>query len=115
MLILDFCRVSMRCSTRLEDRTFVKFIPLFLLFFLFHEIMESWQHPKIDKKKIEVSKIHRTRRRLVSLPSVIKNFTIEFSLSFFSSAHRIPKSDPFEIEANETLKLNHVIKASYYV
>lgn len=62
MLILDFCRVSMRCSTRLEDRTFVKFIPLFLLFFLFHEIMESWQHPKIDKKKIEVSPYEKTTR-----------------------------------------------------
>lgn len=62
MLILDFCRVSMRCSTRLEDRTFVKFIPLFLLFFLFHEIMELWQHPKIDKKKIEVSPYEKTTR-----------------------------------------------------
>lgn len=62
MLILDFCRVSTRCSTRLEDRTFVKFIPLFLLFFLFHEIMESWQHPKIDKKKIEVSPYEKTTR-----------------------------------------------------
>lgn len=65
MLILDFCRVSMRCSTRLEDRTFVKFIPLFLLFFLFHEIMESWQHPKIDKKKnrsVENSPYEKTTR-----------------------------------------------------
>lgn len=62
MLILNFCRVSTRCSTRFEDRTFVKFIPLFLLFFLFHEIMESWQHPKIDKKKIEVSPYEKTTR-----------------------------------------------------
>lgn len=65
MLILDFCRVSTRCSTRLENRTFVKFIPLFLLFFLFHEIMESWQHPKIDKKKnrsVENSPYEKTTR-----------------------------------------------------
>lgn len=70
--------------------------------------MESWRHPKIDKKKnrsIGNSLYEKTTRIFA-----IKNFTIEFSLP----THRTPKSDPFEIVASETLELNHVIEASYY-
>lgn len=109
MLILDFCRVSTRCSTRLEDRErLIKFIPLPFPFFFFVPRMESWRHPKIDKKKnrsIGNSLYEKTTRIFA-----IKNFTIEFSLP----THRTPKSDPFEIVASETLELNHVIEASYY-
>lgn len=48
MLILDFCRVSTRCSTRLEDRErLIKFIPLPFPFFFF--LFREWNHGDIQK------------------------------------------------------------------
>ena len=48
MLILDFCRVSTRCSTRLEDRErLIKFIPLPFPFFFF--FFREWNHGDIQK------------------------------------------------------------------
>lgn len=60
--------------------------------------MESWRHPKIDKKKnrsIGNSLYEKTTRIFA-----IKNFTIEFSLP----THRTPKSDLFEIVASVGIK-----------